>query len=104
MENNNTSARQHNKKVGSVNGATWNKRELALRCAFNNKTLVKETLAYIASMACVVSAGVSLSSVDGNYFSNLSQILAHNIGGTLLGTVDDKHRRDEKPPSFNVPY
>ena len=59
------------------------KRELALRYTFYNNILVKEALAYIASMACVVSAGISLSSVDGNYFSNLSQILADNIGESI---------------------
>ena len=42
------------------------KRELATRYAFYNKILVKEALACIESVACVVSAGISPSSVDGN--------------------------------------
>ena len=48
-----------------------------------NKMLVKEALACIASIACAVSTGISLSLVDDKYFSNLSQILANSVRDSI---------------------
>jgi len=55
----------------------------AVEHAFYRNILIKEALAYIASIACIMQAGVAISSADKNYFSNLKHVLAANVGKSI---------------------
>ena len=55
----------------------------AYRCQHYRAILVKGSIAYITSIACVVSAGIPLTTNDNKHLSNLNAILVANDNQTI---------------------
>jgi len=59
------------------------KKAQACRCKNYSAILVQESLAYIASIACAVEAGIALATTDGKLLSNLNAILSANADESI---------------------